>query len=54
MFISEKVVNTRLAIGLSILRFDPDISDKDLLDKREEIFLEAYNLTPSSDLQACM
>lgn len=47
MFITEAIVNPRLAIELTILRFDPDISDIDLLNKREEIFLEAYHLTPS-------
>ena len=44
---TEKTINPRLAIELTILKFDPDISDKDLLDKREEIMLEANKITPS-------
>lgn len=43
----EKPINPRMAIELAILHFKPDISDKDLLDLRERIVLEAFNRTPS-------
>ena len=46
--LTEKSVNPRLAIELAILKFNPDISDEDLLNKREDIFIEAYRLTPST------
>ena len=34
----EKIVNARECIEETILHFNPDISDKDLLDLREKIF----------------
>ena len=40
--IPEKSINPRLAVELTILHFNPDISSKDLLDLREEIILEAF------------
>ena len=43
----NKQINSRMAIELAILHFRPDISDKDLLDLREQIFLDAYHQTPS-------
>jgi hypothetical protein len=46
--LAEKPINPRLAIELAILEYEPNISDKDLLDKRERIMLEAYKTTPSS------
>ena len=46
--LTEKVINPRLVIELTILEFDPEISDKDLLDKREKIMLEAHRVTPSN------
>lgn len=45
--LSEKLINPRLAIELTILKYEPNISDKDLLDKREKIMLDAYKATPS-------
>lgn len=47
-WLEDKIINPRFAIELTILKFNPDISDKDLLDKREEIFFEAYRLTTSN------
>ena len=44
----EKRINPRMAIELTILHFQPDISDKDLLDLREQIFLDTYHKTPST------
>lgn len=43
----NKPINARMAIELAILHFQPDILDKDLLDLREQIFLDAYRQTPS-------
>lgn len=44
----SKVVNPRLCIEQTILRFNPDISDKDLLDLREEIYLKVWQDTKSA------
>lgn len=41
--IYEKIINSRLAVELSILHFNPDISSEDLLNLRESIILEAFN-----------
>lgn len=46
--LTEKSINPRLVIELAILEYDPDISDKDLLDKRERIMVEANKITPSN------
>ena len=43
-----KVVNPRFCIEETILRFNPDISDKDLLDLREEIYLKVWQDPKSS------
>lgn len=40
--IPEKSINPRLAVELTILHFNPDISSKDLLNLREEIILKAF------------
>lgn len=45
--LSEKPINPRLVIELTILEYDPNISDKELLDKREKIMLDAHKTTPS-------
>lgn len=45
---TNKQINSRMAIELAILHFQPDISDKDLLNLREQIFLDAYHQTPSN------
>lgn len=45
--LAEKPINPRLAIELAILEYEHDISDKDLLDKREKIMLNAYRAAPS-------
>lgn len=47
-YFTNKPVNPRMAIELAILHFQPDIGDKELLDLREQIFLEAYHNTPSN------
>ena len=41
-----KIVNPREYIEETILRFDPGISDKDLLDLREEIYLYTWKKHP--------
>lgn len=46
-YLSDKPINTRMAIELAILHFQPDIDDKDLLNLREQIFLDAYHKTSS-------
>lgn len=46
--LTEKPINPRLCIELTILKYDPNISDKDLLDKREDIMFEAYKATHSN------
>lgn len=38
----EKLLNTRECIEETILHFNPDISDKDLLDLREKIYLYVW------------
>ena len=45
--ITEKTLNPRRCIEETILYFNPDISDKDLLDLRESIYLKVYRNTPS-------
>ena len=47
-YLTEKLINPRLVIELTILKYEPNISDKDLLDKREEIMLKAHKATPSN------
>lgn len=46
----SKFVNPRLCIEEAILRFKPDISDKELLDLREEIYLKVWKETKSNDV----
>lgn len=48
MLIYEKPINPRLGIELAIIHHNPDISDKDLLNLRERIFLDAYNRTSAN------
>lgn len=46
--LTEKSINPRLAIELAILEFEPNISNEDLINKREEIMLRAHSMTPSN------
>lgn len=46
--LTEKIINARLAIELAILESEPNISDEDLLNKREDIFLKAYKISSSN------
>ena len=41
--IYEKSINPRLAVELTILHFNPEISSEDLLNLREQIILEAFH-----------
>ena len=44
----NKTINPRLCIEETILHFNPDISDKELLDLREQIYYDVWQKTPSS------
>ena len=46
--IYEKIVNPRLAVELTIIHFNPDISNQDLLNLREEIILDACRKIPNN------
>lgn len=41
----NKVVNARQCIEETILHFNPDISDKELLDLREQIYYDVWEKT---------
>ena len=41
------MINARRCIEEAILQFNSDISDKELLDMREEIFLKVWKDAPS-------
>ncbi len=43
----DKLVNGRQCIEETILRFNPDISDKDLLNLREQIYYDVWEKTSS-------
>jgi hypothetical protein len=43
----NKTINPRLCIEETILHFNPDISDKDLLDLREQIYYNVWEKTHS-------
>lgn len=44
---TDKTINPRLCIEKTILHFNPDISDKDLLDLREQIYYNVWEKTHS-------
>lgn len=43
----EKLINARQCIEETILRFNPDISDEELLKLREEIYYDVWKKTHS-------
>lgn len=45
--LNEKMINPRQCIEKTILHFNPDISDKDLLDLREQIYYDVWQKTHS-------
>lgn len=45
--LNEKMINPRQCIEETILHFNPDISDKDLLDLREQIYYDVWQKTHS-------
>lgn len=47
-----KFVNSRLAIEETILYFNPDISDVELLNLRESIYYDVWSKTPANTYNA--
>lgn len=45
--LNEKTINSRQCIEETILHFNPDISDKELLDLREQIYYDIWLKTHS-------
>lgn len=45
--LNEKMINPRQCIEETILHFNPDISDKDLLVLREQIYYDVWQKTHS-------
>lgn len=43
-----KIIDPREYIEETILRFNPDITDEDLLNLREEIYLSTWNKHPGA------
>lgn len=51
--LNEKTINPRQCIEETILHFNPDISDRELLDLREQIYYDIWLETPSSYGYGC-